>query len=221
MNRLRVSSSRPRGRPPIGQSSPDGTRRRILDAALEVFGQRGYHGSAVDDIVQRADASKGSFYFHFPNKEGIFLALADEAARRLATTVERAVADEPDPLARVDLALRAVLGTLTRHRTLAHLLLIDLVNLGPGFSFKLVEIQEGLARLIRGHLDEAVATSRIPPLDTQLASYLWLGAVKEIVMRWLHTGQPKSLESVLPTLRALLLRSLGADEREIAKEKGP
>jgi TetR/AcrR family transcriptional regulator, fatty acid metabolism regulator protein len=210
MQRLRIPSSRRRGRPLRAESSPEGTRRRILDAALEVFGERGYHAAAVDDIVGRADASKGTFYFHFPNKQGIFMALADEAARRLAANVERAVADRPDALGKVDAALRAVLGTLTRHQTLARLLLVDLVNLGGGFSAKLIEVHERLAGLVRDHLDAAVAEGSIPPLDTELAAYVWLGAINEIVMRWLHTGRPESLESIVPELRALLLRSLGA-----------
>jgi TetR/AcrR family transcriptional regulator, fatty acid metabolism regulator protein len=210
MQRLRIPSSRRRGRPLRAESSPEGTRRRILDAALEVFGERGYHAAAVDDIVGRADASKGTFYFHFPNKQGIFMALADEAARRLAANVERAVADRPDALGKVDAALRAVLGTLTRHQALARLLLVDLVNLGGGFSAKLIEVHERLAGLVRDHLDAAVAEGSIPPLDTELAAYVWLGAINEIVMRWLHTGRPEPLESIVPELRALLLRSLGA-----------
>jgi TetR/AcrR family fatty acid metabolism transcriptional regulator len=207
------ASARPRGRPPRGTSSPDATRRRILDAALDVFGERGYHAAAVDEIVARADASKGTFYFHFPNKQGIFLALADEGARRLAAGVERAVADEPNALRRVDAALRAVLGTLSRHRTLARLLLVDL---GGGFGAKLVEVRGRLAELIRGHLDAAVAEGSIPPLDTELAAYVWLGAIDEIVMRWLTTGSPDELESVGGPLRTLLLRSVGVPDATIA-----
>ena len=212
------ASARPRGRPPRGTSSPDATRRRILDAALDVFGERGYHAAAVDEIVARADASKGTFYFHFPNKQGIFLALADEGARRLAAGVERAVADEPDALRRVDAALRAVLGTLSRHRTLARLLLVDL---GGGFGAKLVEVRGRLAELIRGHLDGAVAEGSIPPLDTELAAYVWLGAIDEIVMRWLTAGSPDELESVGPALRTLLLRSVGVPDATIAAHFAP
>ena len=211
MQRLRRPSSRPRGRPPLATSSPGGTRRRILDAALEVFSERGYHEAAVDDNVARADASKGTFYFHFPNKQGIFFALADEGARRLARTVDEAVADEPDALRRVDRALGAVLAVFARHRTLARLLLVDLVNLGGGFGAKLLDVHARMASLIRDHLDAAVAEGSIPPVDTELASYVWLGAINEVVMRWLHTGEPAKLESLVPALRTLLLRSVGAD----------
>ncbi|MFN8525719.1 MAG: TetR/AcrR family transcriptional regulator [Chloroflexota bacterium] len=211
-----VHLRRSRGRPSGPEASPALTRRRILDAALAVFGERGYHGAAVDDIATRAEASKGTFYFHFPNKQAIFMALADDAARRVAEAIERSVADRPDPLARADAALRSVLELFARHRTLAHLLLVDLVNLGGGFGAKLVEIHQHFATLIQRHLDQAVADGAIDPIDTELAAYVWLGAVNEIVVRWLHTGRPDPLESAVPTLRSLMLRSLGAPATETA-----
>ncbi|MGH2485761.1 MAG: TetR/AcrR family transcriptional regulator, partial [Ktedonobacterales bacterium] len=47
----------------------------MLDAAEDVFARKGYHGAVVDDIIRASDSSKGGFYFHFPNKQAIFLAL--------------------------------------------------------------------------------------------------------------------------------------------------
>src|SRR3712207_9370723 len=81
-----VAPKRP-GRPP-GQGVADATRERILEAAAEVFADKGYFGAAVDDIVRASDSSKGSFYFHFPNKQGLFTALLDHLTARLAGRVE-------------------------------------------------------------------------------------------------------------------------------------
>ena len=50
----------------------------------------------------------------------------------------------------------------------------------------------------------------IPPLDTDLAGAAWFGALNEVVVRWVLTGQPARLEDAYPTLRDLLLRSVGA-----------
>src|SRR5260370_38459205 len=63
------------------------TRDKILQAALEVFAQKGYHSALVDDIVRVARTSKGGVYHHFPNKEALFLALVDEFAGRLPESV--------------------------------------------------------------------------------------------------------------------------------------
>ncbi|HEX5440091.1 MAG TPA: hypothetical protein VFW76_04360, partial [Ktedonobacterales bacterium] len=45
--------------------------------------------------------------------------------------------------------------------------------------------------------------------DTVLVSWAWVGAINEIVVRWLATGEPARLEDTLPGLRTLLLRSVG------------
>jgi len=192
----------------------DATRQRLLDAAEEVFAEKGYHGAGVEDIVRASDSSKGGFYFHFPNKQAIFLALIDALVPRLAAAVDRAIAAEPDPVAQLDAALRTVLETFSRHRRLSKILLIEAVGLGHGFDEKLMETRSRFARMIQGYLDRAVAAGAIAPQDTETAAWVWFGAINEIVLRWLATNQPQRLEDMLPTLRLLLLRSVGASVQE-------
>ncbi|MCY4060938.1 MAG: helix-turn-helix domain containing protein, partial [Chloroflexi bacterium] len=56
------------------------TRDRILDAAMNIFSAKGFHDTKLDEIVAEASISKGSIYFHFPNKEKLFIALVDQFA---------------------------------------------------------------------------------------------------------------------------------------------
>ncbi len=188
----------------------DATRQRLLEAAEQVFAEKGYHGAVVDDIIRVSDSSKGGFYFHFPNKQGIFLALIDALVPKLASAVDRAIAGESDPVAQMDVALRTVLETFSRHRRLSKILLVEAVGLGHGFDEKLMQTRGYFATMIQGYLDRAVAAGAIAPLDTETASWAWFGAINEIVVRWLVTGEPERLEQILPQLRALLLRSVGA-----------
>lgn len=193
-----------------GTRDKDATRQRLLEAAEQVFAEKGYHGAVVDDIIRASDSSKGGFYFHFPNKQGIFLALIDALVPKLASAVDRAIAGESDPITQMDAALRTVLETFSRHRRLSKILLVEAVGLGHGFDEKLMQTRGYFAVLIQGYLDRAVAAGAIATLDTETASWAWFGAINEIVVRWLVTGEPERLEQVLPQLRALLLRSVGA-----------
>lgn len=59
------------------------TQRRLLDAAVAVFADRGYHAARVDDIVKAAKTSHGTFYLYFANKEELFTALAAEVAEQM------------------------------------------------------------------------------------------------------------------------------------------
>lgn len=193
----------------IGVRDKDATRQRILDAAEEVFAEKGYHGAVVDDIIRMAKTSKGGFYFHFPSKQGIFLALIDVLTPKLMAAVDRAIEDEQTATGKVEAALRIVLEQFSRHRRLSKILLVEAVGLGHGFDEKIVEIHGQFASMIQRYLDLAVAERVIPPLDTDVAAYAWFGAINEVVVRWLVTPTPEPLERALPTLRVLLLRSVG------------
>ena len=54
--------------------------RKLLDAAMEVFDQRGYHATRINDVVEVAETSHGTFYLYFSNKEDLLAALVAEAA---------------------------------------------------------------------------------------------------------------------------------------------
>jgi AcrR family transcriptional regulator len=184
--------------------------QRILDAATSVFSSKGYHGTLVDDIAEEADTSKGGVYFHFPNKQAIFLALLDRLAEILKQRVEQAVSAEPDPVARAERALRVVLDTFGGHRHLARLFMVEALGAGPEFNARMVQIRASFAQLIQRHLDDAVAAGAIPPLDTGVAASAWFGAVNEVVMQWTMAERPGKLEDAYPTIRTLLLRSIRA-----------
>ncbi len=55
--------------------------RKLLDAGMRVFAERGYHAARVDDIVRAARTSHGTFYLYFANKEDLLRALAVEIDR--------------------------------------------------------------------------------------------------------------------------------------------
>ena len=70
------------------QARSEVRRERILESALDVFARRGYRDAAMDEIAVESETSKGGLYFHFPNKQTIFVALLDRMANEL--TVPRA-----------------------------------------------------------------------------------------------------------------------------------
>ena len=187
------------------------TRDRILQAALQIFAQKGYHRALVDDIVHASGTSKGAVYHHFPNKEALFLALVDELSARLAESIAEAIAGAHGALGKVEAALRAGLLTFAQHKDLARILLLESVSLGAAYEAKRAEVHGRFADLIRGYLDEAVSEGAIAPLDTRVATLAWLGAVNELVIQWLHSGEPDLLTRVVPALTPMLLRSIGVN----------
>ena len=195
---------------PVEQLRSLQRHERILDAATRVFATKGYHGTLVDEIASEAETSKGGVYFHFPNKQAIFLALFDRLSAMLRERIEAAVAGQTDPIARAEAALKVVLFTFAGHRRLARLFMVEALGSGPEFNARMIEIRAAFADLIRGHLDEAVAVGAIPPIDTATAATAWFGAVNEVITHWAVSEAPGRLEDAYPTIRALLLRGVQA-----------
>jgi AcrR family transcriptional regulator len=186
-------------------------QRRILDAALSVFSRRGYKDTSVDEIAVEAETSKGGVYFHFPGKVILFRALMDFSARRLLDRIEAAIKAQSDPVQRADAALLTVLRAFADHRSLARLFMVEAMGAGPEFQARLLEIHNDFIAVIQRHLEEAVTAGVVAPVDTAIASRAWFGALNEIVLQWLLSGQPERLEDAYDGLRPLLLRSVGID----------
>jgi len=85
------------------------TRAALLEAALELFAERGTDGTALHEVAARAGVSNGTFYNYFRTREQLVEAANGLLARRLNETVAAAYASVADPVERVSIGCRAFL----------------------------------------------------------------------------------------------------------------
>lgn len=130
-----VAGVRPKRAPPLKQSrapaelsSPasDGkaprtargerTLRKILDAALEEFGERGFSEASIVGITRRAKVALGTFYTYFDSKEALFQALVQDMSARVRDHVAPAVKNATDGLDAERRALAAFLQFAADHK---------------------------------------------------------------------------------------------------------
>ncbi len=199
------------------QPKTTATYRRILDAAIQVFAEKGYHNARMDDIVEAAESSKGSVYFHFSSKEQIFLAILDLFARRLERGIQEAIQAQSGGVPKLDAALQACLEVFSKYGGLAKIFLVQAAGLGSTVETKRLEITAHFSRLIQGYLEQAIQEGELAPVDTEITAAAWVGAIYEVVIRWMLTGRP-DLEQSMPVLRTFLLRSVGIDPNALTQE---
>jgi AcrR family transcriptional regulator len=72
------------------------TRRALLDAARSMFAEKGYHGTAAEEIVRRAGMTRGALYHHFEDKKDLFRAVVDEMEGEIDEEIEAAERAQPD-----------------------------------------------------------------------------------------------------------------------------
>lgn len=84
------------------------TRDRLIDAAREVFAERGFHGASVEDLCERAGFTRGAFYSNFSSKDDLVLEISQRYSERLlAGVAEVAARDDLTPAEVVQAVLTA------------------------------------------------------------------------------------------------------------------
>ena len=94
------------------------TLRRLLDAAGEEFGARGYHETAISHITQRAGVGLGTFYVYFKSKEGVFRELVADMGAMTRHALADAVKDARDRIEAERMGLEAYVRFVRAHKGL-------------------------------------------------------------------------------------------------------
>ncbi len=92
------------------------TLRKILDAARDEFGERGFSESSIVGITQRAGVALGTFYTYFDSKEAVFQALVRDMSAQVRDHVAPAFKDATDALDGERRALESFLQFARKHR---------------------------------------------------------------------------------------------------------
>jgi AcrR family transcriptional regulator len=88
------------------------TRRALVEVATDLFTDRGYAGSSLDDIVAGARVTKGALYHHFSGKQALFESVFEKVEERAARDIHKAVRGTRDPWEKATSGLRAFLEVL-------------------------------------------------------------------------------------------------------------
>ena len=94
---------RPRGRP------DEGARESLIEAATELFIEKDYDAVGTEEILRRAEVSRGAFYHHFPSKLDLFRAVFQASETRVLERIARAAAKAAGPYEAMVLASKAYL----------------------------------------------------------------------------------------------------------------
>jgi AcrR family transcriptional regulator len=186
----RVSVPRGRHAPPL-EVRLSVQRGRLLEAAAEVFAQRGYADASAEAISREAGMSKATFYEHFANKEEAILALFDEAGALVLERVAAAYAEAPPvPGERVRAGVRAFVSAIADHPATSQTLLSEIIGAGP----RAVEENR--------HAHEHYGAPRLQSFED---AYAIVGAISELASRHVRLGQPADVRALEPVFERLIL----------------
>ncbi len=189
------------------------TRAALLRAGQTLFAARSVDGVSIDDIVAAADVAKGSFYNHFPDKDALAQALADQA-RRSAEALAAKVGDGiADPAERVARAVCGFARQTLEYPEGARLM----QRLFHGATIPDAPMNAG----VRADIQAGLAEGRFSGLPLEAGVLMAIGVVQMAVARVLDQDAPARAAPLAADLAFGLLRGLGvetADARAIADQ---
>jgi len=146
-------------------------RQRIVDAAAEVFAERGYGGAGVDEIARRAGVNKAMLYYHVGDKAALFGEVVSSNVGCIRQAVTAALAETDDPRERLRAIPRAFARTLRRRPYLPQLMLREVAAGGPNLPSGAIEQIAEIMGMTKAVLEEGLANGvfrRVDPFITHL-----------------------------------------------------
>ena len=180
-------------------------RGRLLDAMAKVVAEKGYAATTVADVIAKAGVSRRTFYEHFRDKEGCFLAAYDTGVEILLETVRQAGEGIEDPLERTRARVRAYLETLAAEPAFARTFEIEIAAAGPRAQARRRDVYARFAEQARE--DAAAARQQVPglpepPEEVYLAA---VGATDAVVSARVAEGRIAELPELEPVVLQIQL----------------
>lgn len=183
-------------------------KAQILDAAMGVFAENGYHRSSISDLVTAAGVARGTFYLYFDSKQAIFLELLDRLLSRFRDSVQGV--DTAVDAAPLDLQLELIVGGIlraaTQSQTVAQIIFREAVGLDEPVEARLRAFEAELHGYLVAALDNGVRLGMLRDLDTDVVATCFYGSLRQVMYRYVvHQTEPPDVAAVARTLIALHL----------------
>jgi AcrR family transcriptional regulator len=165
-------------------------RRRIADAALTLFANRGYNATSVEDVVAQAKVSKSAFYEFFMSKEDCFRELLSQEGGALIHDVLTSAATGHDHHARLRLGITTFVRSCFERSSVARLLIVEAVGLSEGVDQVRHDLQGRFADAVGEEVRHAMLHDPFyADKDPQVFGRAVVGAVSDAVGYFLtHPG---------------------------------
>jgi AcrR family transcriptional regulator len=175
-------------------------RQRIVERALELFSERGYHRTHVSHITDSLRISKATFYLYFKDKHELFIAVFDHLIQVLTRT-EETIANESDIIIRMRERARAYFSFYKRYHKVFDIIRAESIGQEgkPELGIQAIyrKILDPVAKDIQRARGEGLMADA--SLDSELASYMLVGSLDFICYRLLMDDK-YSLDEILDNL---------------------
>ena len=185
---------------PRWERRKDARPQELLAAALDLFGEKGYASTRLEDVAKRAGVSKGTLYLYFANKEELFKAVVRASIVAAIGAAEDNVASFEGHSAQL---LRVILFTwwdqvgATKASVIPKLMMAESNNFPELARFYHEEVIVRSTSMIAGVVKRAIARGEFAPVDPSILTQVLIAPVLTL-MTWQHSVGPCNLDQLDP-----------------------
>jgi AcrR family transcriptional regulator len=184
----------------------DERRAQLVQAAREIFGEKGYHESTVDDITRRAGVAKGTFYLYFSEKKEVYYDLVRSFFQRIvdvAAATPVGVTNGEELYQRYAIGAMKMFQTFAEHHQLARLVYRESASLDPNVEKMLHEFYQKIAHLEAENVRLGQRLGVMGNVDPMVAAYSHIGMVERTALGLLREPNAPPPEVVVKELLKL------------------
>jgi len=162
-------------------------RSEIIQAAAQIFREKGYHGASMQDIADAVGLQKASLYHHVSSKQEILGAILDQALDRLISDLEPVAESRLPADERLRQAVRLYLLRLAENVDLAAVLLLEYRSLEPPLRTEHIRRRDRYEALWRRIVRDGIEAGLFTSVDETAATFALLG-VQNWSITWFRPG---------------------------------
>ncbi|PID15548.1 TetR family transcriptional regulator [Sporosarcina sp. P34] len=180
--------------------------KQIVDAAVIVIAENGYHQAQVSKIAKEAGVADGTIYLYFKNKEDILISVFREKMAIFVENIKEILKTDLPIAEKLELVVENHFKVLQEDPHLAIVTQLELRQSNKELRFQINNVLKEYMVLLDTLLEEGVKNGELSPnLDLRLARQMLFGTMDETITSWVMNDQKFNLVSLAPKVSNMLL----------------
>lgn len=193
----------------------------IIDAAVIVFAQNGYHLSKVSKIAKQAGVADGTIYLYFKNKEDILISMFEEKMSVFVDRIKHEINLVSSIEKKLEIMIEMHFTQLELDPDLAIVTQLELRQSNTNMRYQVNEVLKGYLGLIDAILEDGIRQGVLDPaLNVRIARQIIFGAVDEVATNWVMKERKYALTPLASSISDMLMKGLSMKTQPEPETKG-
>ncbi|MFD2115314.1 TetR/AcrR family transcriptional regulator [Paenibacillus yanchengensis] len=185
------------------------SKDKIVDAAIKLFSELGYHRTSMDDIAKEANVAKGTLYYHFTGKGELFEVIVTSGMHMLREKVDQALTEDSDPDQLIRTIVSKHIELFSQYSELVHIIFNEMTNgIEPPILERINKLKQEYINFLSGVLTFGYTDGALKKFNSDIAAAGLLGMLESACMYVVSSNGKYTIDDLHETVNELILPAL-------------